>query len=123
MNPEGIHLIWITVSNINTAIKFYTEVIGFELREFNENFGWAELSGKNGARLGLAQYNPEFGYQVGTNAIPTITVDDIEKACQELKKKNITFIGDILEIPGEVKMQTFMDTDGNTFQVCQILSK
>ncbi|SPJ31614.1 unnamed protein product [Candidatus Protochlamydia amoebophila UWE25] len=121
MNPIGMQLAWITVSNINSAIKFYTEIMGFELREFNEHFGWAELSGKEGARLGLAQANADFGYKPGTNAIVTITVDNIEKAREELEHKQVNLIDGIIEIPGEVKLQTFTDVDGNIFQLCQRL--
>lgn len=115
---KGIQLIWITVSNIQASIDFYTKVIGFTLLEFHEHFGWAELSGPEGIRLGLAQYSSMSDSKPGSNAIPTITVENLE---QTLALKNVKLIGEVLEIPGEVKMQTFSDADGNTFQFCQLL--
>lgn len=121
MKPKGLQLVWITVSNIKNAIKFYTDVIGLKLLEFNEQYGWAELSGNDGARLGIAQFDPAFDFKPGSNAIPTITVENLEEALQELTKKNARLIGDVIEVPGEVKMQTFSDSDGNTFQLCQLL--
>lgn len=121
MKPQGIQLAWITVSNIKDAVKFYTEIIGLSLLELNEQYGWAELSGPDGARLGIAQFDPAFSFKPGSNAIPTITVDDIQLACNELRSKKVRLIGEIQEVPGEVKLQTFSDSDGNTFQLCQVL--
>ena len=123
MKPIGMQLSWITVADIKKAIKFYTEVMGFELHEFNEEFGWAELSGKEGARLGLAAECPEHGNKAGTNAVITVTVSDIAKAIEELKSNNVKLVGEVMEIPGQVKLQTFTDVDGNNFQLCEILHK
>lgn len=123
MKIKGIELSWITVSDIKKAIKFYTEVVGLKLCEFQEEFGWAELSGPEGARLGIAQASSHMDEKPGSNAVVTITVDNIDKTCHELKSKNVRLIGDILEVPGQVKMQTFRDADGNTFQMCEILDK
>lgn len=122
MKPRGMQLSWITVADIKQAIKFYTEVVGFELHEFNEEFGWAELSGKEGARLGLAQECPEHGNKAGTNAVVTITVEDIANAIESLKQKNVKLIGEVMEIPGQVKLQSFEDIDGNNFQLCELIS-
>lgn len=121
MKVTGIQLAWIVVSDISTAIKFYTETVGLKLCEFNKEYGWAELSGPEGARLGLAQANAAYGAKAGTNAVPTITVEDIEITRQEFIKKKVQLIGEVLEIPGHVKLQTFTDSDGNSFQLCQLL--
>ncbi len=115
---KGIQLVWITVADLQASIDFYTQVIGFNLLERNDHYGWAELSSAEGIRLGLAQQNSHDGFKPGSNAVTTITVDNLE---QTLENKNIQLIGDVLEIPGQVKMQTFRDLDGNTFQFCQLL--
>ena len=122
MDVKGIHLSWIVVSNIESAIKFYTETVGLTLMEFSKEYGWAELMGKDGARLGIAQHNSSSEVAIGGNAVVTISVADIEKAKLGFLAKNVQLIGDIIEVPGHVKMQTFKDTDGNTFQLCQLLS-
>lgn len=122
MKVQGIQMTWIVVADVAAAIKFYTEVAGLTLHEWNKEYGWAELSGPIGSRLGIAQYNPECQeHKPGTNAVFMITVDDIGIACDELKKKEARLVGDVVEVPGEVKMQTVCDIDGNTFQVCQLL--
>lgn len=122
MKVQGIHLAWIVVADIAVAIKFYTEVAGLTLQEWNKEFDWAELSGPTGSRLGIVQFSPEHeDHKPGTNAVFTITVDDINEACNELKKKKARLVGEVVEVPGEVKMQTVCDVDGNTFQVCELL--
>lgn len=121
MKALGLQLVWITVSDIKTAITFYTDVLGFKLLEFNEEFGWAELTGEQGAWLGLAQAQPESEFKPGANAIPTLSVENIDTAIKDLQVNKVRLIGPIQEIPGEVRLQTFTDSDGNTFQLCQLL--
>ena len=124
MKPQGIHLVWITVADIKKAIKFYTEVLGFTLSEFHEQYNWAELTAPSGAMLGIGQASPECGdFAPGMNSIPTISVGDIEAARKELLANNTKLVGEIQEIPEQVKLQTFTDEDGNTFQLCQLLNK
>lgn len=119
MKVKGILLNWIVVKDIEAAIKFYTEVVGLTLHTYEKKFGWAELSGPEGMRLGIAQENPMQDTKAGTNAVTTITVDDIQKACEEFKKKGVKLVGQILEVPGQVKLQSFVDKDGNHLQLVE----
>lgn len=119
MKPIGMHLSWISVSNLSNAIEFYTDSVGLELKEHNKEQGWAELSGKEGARLGL--YQAPTIDEAGTNAVVTINVENIEEAVADLKAKQVTLIDDIVVIEGVIMMQMFEDADGNLFQVCQLL--
>lgn len=121
MKPQGIELSWIVVKDIKGAIKYYTHVIGLDLKEYNEEYGWAELSGPNGSLLGIAQECPENDTKAGTNAVLTITVQDINKTIERYRKEGVQLVGEVIEIPGHVKMQTFRDKDGNTLQIVQKL--
>lgn len=120
-NTVGIQLCWIVVKDIQKAIEFYTKTVGLSLHEYHAEFGWAELSGPQGTMIGLAQENPQMDEKSGSNAVITITVKDIMKARDGFLKQGATLVGDILEIPGHVKMQTFQDTDGNRLQLVQKL--
>lgn len=122
MKTEGINLSWIVVKDIEKAIKFYTEVVGLKLNEFHQEFGWAELSGPSGALLGIAAEHKENPIKAGANAVVTVSVDDIEKAKTHFTKLGAKLIGDTMEVPGHVKLQTFADVDGNTMQLCEDLS-
>lgn len=121
MKTQGIYLSWIVVKNIEASITFYTETVGLELREYNRNFGWAELAGPEGGLLGLAQENPMDHAKAGTNAVVTVSVEDLLLAINQFKEKGVHLVGDVIEIEGHVKMQTFMDCDGNTLQLVQTL--
>lgn len=121
---KGIDLSWIVVSDFEAALKYYTEVLGLKIREKNDMYGWAELVGKDGrGALGIAQQNPQEQMPAGKNAVVTLTVENLEKTKLNLKKKNVKFMGDVLEIPGKVKMQTFQDVDGNMLQLVEILGE
>lgn len=121
MKIKGIHLAWIVVKDLKAAIEFYTKTVGLTLRDQSPEYGWAELSGPDGSMLGVAQENPHMEIEAGKNAVVTITVDDIEETRKFLLKQGANMIGEIMEVPGHVKMQTFTDADGNMMQMVQKL--
>lgn len=121
MNTEGIYLSWIVVKDIKKAIEFYTHVVGLTLKEFHPEFNWAELSGPGGSTLGIGQEGSESPMKAGVNAVVTISVTDLDVALKHYREKGATLVGEVIEIPGHVKMQTFTDSDGNTMQIVQKL--
>lgn len=117
-------MVWIVVKDLKQAVKFYIDTVGLKLMEQHEEFGWAELQGhEEGARLGLAQANMENNIKPGQNAVVTFTVENLEKAIDDLKKKGCKCLGDVQEVPGHVKLQLAIDNDGNHFQLVQLLFK
>ncbi len=118
MENQGIGLVWIVVKNMDTSLKFYRDVLGFTVDVMSEEHGWAELTAGDGVRLGIAKENEK--EKAGINAVFTITVPDLTPALEEMKKKHVTFIGEVMEIPGHVKLQTLKDKDGNLFQIVQV---
>lgn len=125
MKAKSIGLAWIIVKDFKKAIKFYTDVVGLKLKEMNEQWGWAELEGYDGEgmRLGIAQQRlkGEDPIEPGQNAVITFTVDNIEKAIQNMQKQGAALVGQIEEVPGHVKMQSVRDIDGNFFQLVEML--
>jgi predicted enzyme related to lactoylglutathione lyase len=121
MKNQGIHLSWISVKNLQEAIQFYTEVVGLTVQEQSPEYGWAELSGPSGCILGIAQDCDQSDVKPGSNAVVTVTVDDLDKACLLFKQKGAQLVGDVMEVPNHVKIQTFKDHDGNTLQLVQKL--
>ncbi len=118
-NIQGNMLSWIVVKDLEKAIQFYTDVVGLTLFEKNLDYGWAELGGREGCRLGIAKECDMMDAKAGTNAVVTITVKNLEEACSLFKQKGASLIGEVLEVPGHVRMQTFVDSDGNTMQLVQ----
>lgn len=122
MKVLGINLSWIVVKDLDSAIKFYTDTVGLTLRNKSPEHHWAELSGPDGSTLGIAQESSYMENKAGSNAVVTITVDDIEVARNSFLKKGAKLLGEVMEVPGHVKMQTFMDNDHNVMQLVQLLS-
>lgn len=118
-------LAWITVSDFEKSKKFFTETLGLTISSSAEQWGWMEVQGKEGGMLlGLAQENKECGDdKPGSNAVVTMTVDNLASSMAELSKKGVRFIGEVMEVPGQVKMVTFKDNDGNKFQLVEELDK
>ena len=115
-------LAWIVVSDLAKAKQYFTDVVGLQLLANDENYGWAELGQPNGGfRLGLAQKSPYNPMPPGSNAVMTFTVPNLEKSKAEMAKKGMKFIGEVMEVPDEVKLQTFEDPDGNQFQLVETL--
>lgn len=125
MAIKSIDLAWIVVKDLKKAVHFYTEILGLQLRECHEEFGWAELQGHDGgALLGIAQasaHQPDL--RPGENAFVTFSVEDLEASKNEMMQRGVQCIGDVQEVPEHVKMQMIIDADGNRFQLVQVLSK
>ena len=119
---QSFDLAWIVVKDIKEAVKFYTETVGLKLLKLDEEFGWAELQGPSGgAMLGIAQENDKDPIKAGNNACLTFTVKDLEKSRDSFLQKGAKFLGEIMEIPGHVKLLTGVDADGNHFQLAEVL--
>lgn len=115
---------WITVADIANAKKLFIDILGMEVQADAPEFGWLEVRAKEGgSALGIGQFNPEYGKEVlpGQNAVVTFTVSDLVAAKAILEKNNVTILGDIVDVPGHVKMLFFTDVDGNKFQLCQLI--
>jgi len=121
MSVKSIDMIWISVKDFDAAIKFYTEVVGLKLMEKNEEWGWAELQGENGARFGIGKTCEHTQSGTETNAIVCFNVEDLDQSMAEMKGKGAVCVGDVCEVPGHVKMQLFRDLDGHLFHVVQKL--
>lgn len=125
MSFKSIDLIWITVDNIEDSIRYYTENLGFKLTSQSPEWGWAELETKEkGTILALSQYNPNFSqFKPGQNGIITLTVANLHQEIERLKKKGeVILVGEMMEVPGHVKIQTIQDQSGNTLQLCEKIS-
>lgn len=122
MSVKSMDMTWIVVADLKKAVQYYGDVIGLQLNQYSEQFGWAELSGKEGgAQLGLAQNSAHCPIKPGDNSVFTLTVDNIAEQKKRLAAKGVSFLGDIIEVPGHVKLLLCKDVDGNKFQLVENL--
>ena len=120
---KGTQLSWITVSDIKKAKNFFADILGLDILESNEECGWLEIGGEEGARIGIGQANPQCGdFTPGQNAIITLSVDNLDEVMEKLKAKGVNFVGEVQVVPEVVKMALFLDLDGNKFQLVEDLS-
>jgi len=103
------------VSDTDTAISFFTERLGFEVRldvPFGERMRWVEVAppGATTSVALLSAGGPQAGGDTGIRFAVTdaaSTRADVVEAC--------VHAGDLIEFGGAPPMFTFTDPDGNVF--------
>ena len=109
------------VTNMNTSIAWYQEVLGFNLLYRADEIGWCEMStGVPGVTVGLSQVEK---VALGGGATNVWGVRDINEAKAHLDAHRVKQDGEIQHIPDMVKLITFYDPDGNAMMLAQSLAK
>jgi predicted enzyme related to lactoylglutathione lyase len=109
----------IGVTNLEQALAWYRDTLGFKHLYTAEAIGWCELeTGVARVNVGLSQQE-EAGGPGG--ATLTFGVKDIAVAEAELKARGVKFDGPVRVIPDLVKLLTFYDPDGNTLMLYEAL--
>jgi predicted enzyme related to lactoylglutathione lyase len=114
-------LSWVNVPDHSKARQFYGEVLG--LKQVFEMDGWAEFSHAQGAAtVGVAAPRPGVNpAETKPGATIVFKVDNLDRACGELRKRGVQFEGEIYEVPGVVRIATFRDPFDNPLQLAQPL--
>jgi catechol 2,3-dioxygenase-like lactoylglutathione lyase family enzyme len=106
------------VTDLDRSIAWYQDVLGFELLYKRDEIAWGELStGVDRVNVGLSE-RQEAGGPGG--ATLTFGVTDLEAAKAALDGHGVRQDGDILEIPGLVRLLTFFDPDDNALMFYQL---
>lgn len=122
MPIQGMDLAWVVAKDFKKAKKFFTETLGLNIHEECTDYNWLEMQGKKGGALvGLCEACDMTPIKAGQNAVLTFTCDHLDKTRAELESKGVTFIGDVMEVPEQVKMILFQDESGNTYQLVEKL--
>ena len=110
----------LSVNDVDRALAWYRDVLGFEVLYHMEEMGWCELkSPVDRVNIGLSQTENRAGKG---GAVLTFGVHDIDKARQRLEEADVRFDGETQTIPDMVRLATFFDPDGNTLEVYVDLS-
>jgi len=106
--------VWMPVQDIERAVDFYQNVLGFRL--VNRDGPWAEVDA-NGVRVGLNGREPK---GANTEGGPVLTFQpeavSLEEAAEELKSNGVEFPAGISEHDWG-RVATFKDPDGNDLQL------
>ena len=115
-NIMDIKYTTIIVKDMGESVNFYKEVFCFEVeKELNMPDKQIKfLTGENGAGVELIK---EEDTEIGLNAI-AVSVDDVEKAIEEIKSKIPSAEVQIVEVPNG-KLGFVQDPNGVTIAVSQ----
>ncbi|MGL5837423.1 MAG: VOC family protein [Sphingorhabdus sp.] len=109
------------VTDIDRAIAWYGEVLGFQLLYKADEIGWCEMSTHMpGINVGLSQNESVIQ---GGGATNVWSVADIEAAKAHLDAHGVKQDGEIQHIPNMVKLLTFFDPDGNAMMFAESLQQ
>lgn len=111
----GTLLIQLRVADLDRAIAFYRDVLGFELFLRNDELAWAKLrSPVRDVVIGVGVSDEPKGS--GTLSL-NFSVANIEDARRRLEERGVKFTGPTITIPGVVKLADFADPDGNRIRL------
>jgi predicted enzyme related to lactoylglutathione lyase len=110
---KGVTNVWVPVENIDRALDFYQNTLGFAV--IKQDGLWAEVDA-NGLNMGLNGREPE-GTQAGGGPVITFQPEvGLEVAVEELQGKGVEFPAQISEHEWG-RVATFKDSEGNDLQL------
>lgn len=104
------------VANLDAAIAWYQDVLGFKLLYKVDALAWCELA-SSVARVNVGLGQVEKKKPEGGNATLVWGVLDIDTARKQLEALKVRFDGPTRTYEGMVKLATFYDPDGNTLML------
>src|SRR5262245_52669220 len=109
----------IFVSNMDAAIRFYTEALGLKLLE---RYGddWASIDCGQGLTIGLhpgSAQNP--AGRAGSMTIGFRSSEGIRDTVAKLKARGVVFRGDVID-DTQLLIANFQDPDGNPFYLAEL---
>jgi catechol 2,3-dioxygenase-like lactoylglutathione lyase family enzyme len=117
---KHVGVIGVYVTDVDAAIGFFVEQLGFELRDdtsYGEGMRWVEVA-PAGAQTMLTLSSPTGpdDPQPGDTPLITFDVDDLDAAVDELRGKGVDVDEERFPAPPPVPpMIFFRDPDGNRF--------
>src|SRR5690348_18032971 len=104
-------VVTIFVSNMDRAVRFYTEVLGMKI-EYRFGNDWTSLKTEDGVTVGLhPASNTSPAGRKGSITIGFEVSEPIDKAVAGMKAKGVKFAGPVVD-DKEIKAAHFEDPDG-----------
>lgn len=113
-------VVTIYVSDMDRAVRFYSETLGFTLTERHGNY-WASLDGGPGLTIGLHPATKEVpaGRQ-GSISLGLYLTGPIDEAVQQLTSRGAHFPGPVIDDDGMLSLAFFSDPDGNPLYLAEM---
>ena len=108
----------VMVSDMDRAVKFYTQALGFRLATRYEN-EWAQVEAA-GLTIGLHPIGRKTERAAGQGGLSIgLQVDRLGPVIETLKVRGVQFQPQFVEDRG-IKLAFFSDPDGNPLYLCQV---
>jgi predicted enzyme related to lactoylglutathione lyase len=110
------------VSDMDRAVKFYTEVLGLKL-EYRFGNHWASIKAPSGMTIGLhpaSDQNP--AGRKGSVTIGFSLEEPIDAVVETLKERGVKFLGPVFQ-DDTSRIAYFADADGNEFYFIELSGK
>jgi predicted enzyme related to lactoylglutathione lyase len=105
-------LVQLQVRDLERAVRFYTDVLGFRVTERRDDLQFVHLDcGVKDLQLGLSGGGAQ-PPSSGSVVLNFSVKGDVEAVRARLEKRGVTFAGPTQVIPGKVRLATFADPDG-----------
>lgn len=110
---KGVANVWMPVEDIERAVDFYENVLGFPV--VKRDGQWAEVDA-NGVRVGLNGREPQGARAEGGPVLTFEPEGNLEETIEDLKGRGVEFPAEISEHDWG-RITTFRDTEGNYLQL------
>ena len=110
----------IFVSDFDRAVRFYSETLGMKL-VFRSGDFWAEITAGPGLNIGLhpISKNAAIPGTIGATVVGLEVEQPIEEVITELRKRGVRMSGEMMN-DDPVKIQNFLDPDGNELYLFEV---
>ena len=109
----------IYVTDMERAVKFYTDALGLKLL-YQAGSGWAQIDAGKGLILGLHGTHGG-GPQPGQNGATVIGFEldePMDRAYETLRERGVRFMGPVQDTE-HIRLAYFSDPDGNNFYLSE----
>jgi catechol 2,3-dioxygenase-like lactoylglutathione lyase family enzyme len=123
--PSGIRAITLFVEDLAATKQFYQEVFRLPVHYEDEasavfNFGNTLINLlKVEEAPGLIEPAPVAPPDAGSRLQFTITVDDVDATCAELKVRGVTLLNGPMDRPWGIRTATFRDPAGHIWEIAK----
>ncbi len=118
-----IRTVAVTVTDQDSALKFFTDTLGFEKRldaPISATMRWIEVAPPGATTsIALISGTPARG---NTDSAVRFTTPDVGKEHEVLRQRGVT-VSDIMRWDGIPPMFTFDDPDGNRFVIVELAER
>lgn len=118
--PCGLECVEVLVKDWQRAMSWYREKLGLEVVEVDEADRWCRL-GFTGSRSSLTLWQPDADQMPpkGSRFIPILSAVDIHETRRDMERRGVVFTEGIRKVCGNRHITTFLDCEGNVFQLIQ----